>query len=110
MAGEQYREFIWGGYTCCYEGKYMRDVISLVEKSTKTQFSFSFLYFIKKFYFIELQLIYYVVLISTVQQSDSVLYIYIYIYTFFSIMIYHRMLNIVPCDIQQYLVVNLFYT
>ena len=47
---------------------------------------------------------YNVVLISAVQQSDSVLYIYIYIDIFFfifsSIMVYHRILNIVPCAIQ----------
>ena len=38
---------------------------------------------------------------SSVQQSNSVLYIYsIYIYTlliFFSIIVYHKILNIVPC-------------
>ena len=54
--------------------------------------------------------IYFNVLITVVQQSNSVLhiyiiytYIYIYIHSFlifFSIMIYHRILNIVPCAIQ----------
>ena len=56
-------------------------------------------------------------LISVVQQSDSVLYIYIYTYThthiyiyiyilfhILSIMVYHRVLNIVPCAIQEDLV------
>ena len=61
---------------------------------------------------------YNVVLVSGIQQSDSVIYIYIYtyiyicIYTyvyvyihtfffiFFSIVVYHRILNIVPRDIQ----------
>ena len=43
-------------------------------------------------------------LISAVEQSDSVIH-YIYIYTFiffifFSIMVYHRTLNIVPYAIQ----------
>ena len=36
-------------------------------------------------YFTEVQLIHNVVLISAVQQSDSVIHIYIYIYTFFFI-------------------------
>ena len=69
------------------------------------------------FYFIEVQLIYKAVLISTVQQSDPVIYIYIYIYThtyvypflFFSIMVYPRILSIVLCAIQKVLVVYLFY-
>ena len=70
------------------------------------------------FYFIiEEQLIYSVVLVSSVQKSDSVTYIYIYIYIythththtfFFKNIIFHyglsRILNIVPCAIQQDLV------
>lgn len=40
------------------------------------------------------------VLISAVQQSDSVVTIYIYILIFFSVMDYHNVLNIVPCAIQ----------
>ena len=62
-----------------------------------------------------MQLIYSVVLISTVEQRDSVIYIYIYVYThtfffiFFSIMVYHRVLNIVPCAIQEDLVAHPFY-
>ena len=62
---------------------------------------------------IEVELIYNVVLVSRVQQSDSVLYIYIYIYThththsfsFFSIMIFYKILNTVCCTIQWDLVV-----
>ena len=56
-------------------------------------------------YFIDIQLIYNAVLITAVQQNDTVthiyvcVYIYIYIHTFFfilfSIMVYHRVLNIV---------------
>ena len=55
-----------------------------------------------KIYFIEVWLIYNVVLISAVQQSDSVIHIYIYtfFFIFFSMMVYHRILNIVPCAIQ----------
>ena len=53
----------------------------------------------KKIYFIEVQLIYNVVLISAVQQSDSVIHIYTFFFIFFSIMVYHRILNIVPCVI-----------
>ena len=57
------------------------------------------------------QLIYNVVLISVVQQSDSVIYIdkcvCVYMYSFFiffSIMVHHRRLDIVPCVIRQDLV------
>ena len=52
---------------------------------------------------IEVELIYNVVLISAVQQSDSVIQTFFFI--FFSIMVYHRMLNIAPCVIQQDLVI-----
>ena len=56
------------------------------------------------FFLIDVWLIYNVVLVSGVQQSDSVvysvLYIYIFFFVFFSIMVYHRMLNIIPCAIQ----------
>ena len=58
-------------------------------------------------------------LVSGIQQSDSHIYIrvyiYIYIYAyifffrFFSIIGYYKILNIVPCAIQQVLVVYLFY-
>ena len=48
--------------------------------------------------FIKLYLIYSVVLVSAVQQSDSVRDIYFFI--FFSIMIYYRILNIVLCAMQ----------
>ena len=43
-------------------------------------------------------------LISAVQQSDSVLRIYTSFFILFSIMIYHRIVNIVPCAMQQDLV------
>ena len=65
-------------------------------------------FFIKIIYFIEAQLIYNFVLISTVQQSDSVIYTFSFI--IFSTMAYHRILNIVLCDIQQDLSVYPFYT
>ena len=45
--------------------------------------------------FMEISLIYNVVLVSVVQQSDSVIHTHI----FFFIMIYYRILNIVPCAI-----------
>ena len=53
-------------------------------------------------------------LISVVQQNDSIIHIdtrfYIsYIWIFFSIMVYHEVLNIVPWAIQKDLVVYLFY-
>ena len=40
--------------------------------------------------------IYNVVLISSVQQSDSSTYIYIYFFSVLSIMVSHKLLNIVP--------------
>ena len=55
------------------------------------------------FFLTEVQLIYNVVLVSREQQSDSVtLCVY---YIFFFIMVYSKMLNIVPCAIQKNLVV-----
>ena len=48
-----------------------------------------------KIYFTEVQLIYNVVLIPAVQQIDSVIHIYTFFFIFFSIMVYHRILNIV---------------
>ena len=45
-------------------------------------------------------------LISVVQQSDSVIHIYI----FFSIIIYHRILSIVPCATWEDLTVYPSYT
>lgn len=46
---------------------------------------------------IDLQLIYNVVLVSNLQQSDSDTHPHIFFSIFFSIMIYHRILNIVAC-------------
>ena len=46
------------------------------------------------------QLIYNGVLIYAVEQSDSVIIYAYYFFIFFSIMVYHRILNIVPCAIQ----------
>ena len=43
----------------------------------------------------------YSVLISTVQQSGSVIHICTFLFIFFSIMIYHKTLNIVPFAIQR---------
>ena len=57
------------------------------------------------FFFSEVELIYNVLLVSGVQQSDSVMHIiYIYMYNcihivfsrFFSIIVYYKILNIVP--------------
>ena len=52
----------------------------------------------------EVWLIYNVVLVSSVQQRDSVIRI---TYSFF--IVYYRLLNLVPWAIQQVLVVYLFY-
>ena len=37
-------------------------------------------------------------LVSAVQQSDSVIHMYTF-FIFFSILVYHRILNVVPCAI-----------
>ena len=52
-----------------------------------------------KVYFIEVQLIYNVMLFFTIQQSDSVTHINTLFSPCFSIMAYHWTLNIVPCAI-----------
>ena len=60
--------------------------------------------------FTGVELIYHVVLVSGVQQSDSAVHIHIYIpYRFFSHIGYHRILSRVPCAIQWVLVDCLFY-
>ena len=67
--------------------------------------------------FIEVYLIYNVVLISAVQQSHSVIrtysllyscYTYIFSFIFFSMIVYLRRLNTIPCALQQGLVVDPF--
>ena len=64
-------------------------------------FSFSILFIFLKIYFIEVSLIYNVVLISTVPPSDSVVHIYTHSFSYsFFIVVYHRILNRVPCAIQ----------
>ena len=55
------------------------------------------------FFLIEIYLIYSIVLVSGIQQSDSVMYVCVYIYIYFrlfSITGYYKILNIVPCAIQ----------
>ena len=64
-------------------------------------------FFSKFFFLIEIQLIYSAALISVVQQSDSVFYISSFsVYFLLQIFI----LNIVPCAIEQVLVVSSHYT
>ena len=50
-------------------------------------------------FFIDLQLICNIVLVSDVQQSDSDICLYIIFFRFFSIIGYYKILNIVPCAI-----------
>ena len=57
----------------------------------------------KKVYFIIVDLN--VVLISAVQQSDSVIHISIFFFIFFSVTVYHRILTMVPHPLQLDLVV-----
>ena len=54
-------------------------------------------------------MIYNVVSISAVWQSDSMIHIHIVFCIFFSIIVYSWILNIVPCAIQQDVVVYSFY-
>ena len=63
----------------------------------------------KSFYFnfTEVQLIYNAVLITAVQQSDLVIHTCMLLH-FFSIMVYHKILNIAPCGIQRTLVFILY--
>ena len=56
-------------------------------------------------FLIEVQLIYNIVLVSGVQQSDSVIHTYICIYLysfflFFSVIVYYKILNTIPCAVQ----------
>ena len=60
-------------------------------------------------FFIGVQLIYNVVLVSAVQQSESVIYIYPLFFRFFSHIGDYRVLSRVPCAIQQVLISYLFY-
>ena len=53
-----------------------------------------------KIYFIEVYLISSIVLISSVQHSDSFIYIHTFFFIFFSMMVYPRILHIVPCATQ----------
>ena len=75
-----------------------RGFVAIYKPTSNTKGCFSF-----SFFLIEVQLIYSVVLVSGIQQSDSVMHTYIYIYSFSysSIMVYYRILNIVPRAIQQ---------
>ena len=56
--------------------------------------------FFFKVYFIKVYLIYNVVLISSVEQNDSVIQVHVSFSKFFSIAGYYRILNIVPCTTQ----------
>ena len=48
----------------------------------------------------EVELIDSVVLISAAQHSDSVIHVYTFSFIFFSIMVYYRILTMVPCAVQ----------
>ena len=61
------------------------------------------------FFLIKVYLICNVVLISAVEQNDSVIHMCTFFFIFFSTMAYPRILNIVPCAIQWDLVVYLSY-
>jgi len=63
------------------------------EKWRKSSFFFVYL-------FIQVELTYNIVLISAEQLSDSVIHVYI-LFIFFSIIVYHKILNMVPCAVGQ---------
>ena len=65
------------------------------EKWRKSSFFFFFVYL-----FIQVELTYNIVLISAEQLSDSVIHVYI-LFIFFSIIVYHKMLNMVPSAVGQ---------
>ena len=48
-------------------------------------------------------------LVSGIQQSDSVIYIYVYIFRLFFIIDYYKMLNLITCAIQYILGDYLLY-
>ena len=55
------------------------------------------------FFLIEVYLIYNIMLVSNIQQSDSIIHIDIYIPIFFSLdtfIVYYKILIIVPCAMQ----------
>ena len=57
-------------------------------------------FFLINIFFTEVELMYNAVLISAVQQSDSVIHTHSFFNIFFSMMVYRRILNIVLCDTQ----------
>ena len=58
-------------------------------------------------FLIEVELIYNTVLVSSVQQSDSIIHKYIFFFRFFSIVGYYKKLKIIPCAIQPVFVIYL---
>ena len=61
-------------------------------------------FFFKKI-LVEIQLVYNIVLVSGIQQSDSVIHIH-NLFRLFSIISYYKILNILPCAIRQVLVLT----
>ena len=53
--------------------------------------------YFKRFNSIKVKLIYNVVLIPAVQKSDSVTHLYTFFFIMFSITVFHRTVNVVPC-------------
>ena len=93
---------------------------SCKEQDTTEQLNNNTYHFILNFgsesyFFNGRQLIYNIVLVSSVQKVipfDIYIYTYVYIFfffIFFSIIGYYKILNIIPCGIQQLLAVYLFY-
>ena len=72
---------------------------SLPPDSRKVEKKFFFFFFFV-YLFIQVELTYNIVLISAEQLSDSVIHVYI-LFIFFSIIVYHKMLNMVPSAVGQ---------
>ena len=83
--------YCWKHHQCCF-------------RKLEMAFFFSFIFY----FFIGVQLLYNVVLVSTVQQSASA--ICIHIFPLFWISFPFKLLQNIPCAIQQALISHLFYT
>ena len=91
-----------------------------IQKNLYTSVHSNIIFFLKDNFFIEVQLIYNILLVSGGQQSESVLYIYIYIYILFQILFHYKLLHDIeysslcntvdPCLSALYIVVCICYS
>ena len=99
---------------CVFFFFFLMGIIPLLVRSFTNYFSYSigcFFLLIFKLIFVGVQLLYHVVLVSAVQQSESaLLYIYPLIFGFLSHLDHHRAMSRIPCVKQCDLIYYLFYT